>query len=192
MTADDHSLSEENLVRVDVKRVAGPIEGAGAAVFLGNETKTFVIFVGLFEASAIVKEMHSQKSARPLTHDLLGTVFLGFDIEVRRVVISEIIENTFCATLILEQKVSDENSEWVGKRNEVRLDARASDSIVIALKAQCPLHVTRQVFDQVEDLSAQLQPGGETGENLDIGELDLGDLDFDLSLGEESEDEDDD
>ncbi|MDP7032952.1 MAG: bifunctional nuclease family protein [Planctomycetota bacterium] len=181
----------DSLETVEVKRIAGPIDGTGAALFLGNETKTFVIFVGLFEASAIVKEMHEQKSARPMTHDLMGSVLLGFDIEVKRVIISDIIDNTFCATLILEQGVDGEDSEWIGKRNEVRIDSRASDSIIIALKSKCPIQVSQEVFDQVDDISTKIDI--ETGASPDQAhELDLGEVDFDLRLDEDETDEQDD
>jgi len=93
----------EDMEKCEVKKVAGPIEG-GAAIFLGNVKKTFIIFVGLFEASAIVKEIQNQQAIRPLTHDLLHNTLLGFDIEIKRVIISSIVDNTFCATLVLQQK----------------------------------------------------------------------------------------
>lgn len=145
-----------DMEKCEVKKVAGPIEG-GAAIFLGNAKKTFMIFVGLFEASAIVKEIQNQQAIRPLTHDLLYHMLLGFDIEVKRVIISSIVDNTFCATLVLEQKVKDQANNWTGKRNEVHIDARASDSIIIALKARKDIWVTRDVFDKVEDISDQLE-----------------------------------
>lgn len=141
---------------VKVKKVAGPIDG-GAAVFLGNDKKTFVIYVGLFEANAIIKEMQEQKNIRPLTHDLMHNLMVGFDIMVKQVMIADIIDNTFCATIVLDQKVTDGNAEWVGRRNEVRIDARASDSIVVALKAKRDILVSRRVFDQVEDVTKKFQ-----------------------------------
>ncbi|MBI4612694.1 MAG: bifunctional nuclease family protein [Planctomycetes bacterium] len=155
-------MSDLEIVRV--KKVAGPIDG-GAAIFLGNDKKTFVIFVGLFEANAIIKEIQAQKSIRPLTHDLMHNLMVGFGVQVKQVIISEIIDNTFCATLVLEQKVDGKNGEWVGRRNEVRVDARASDSIVVALKAKKDILVSRQVFDQVEDVSDKIQLTEETKED---------------------------
>lgn len=147
----------EDHERVEVRKIAGPIDG-GAAVYLGNKEKTFVIFVGIYEATAVVKEIHQQSSPRPLTHDLIHNIFLGFDIKVRRVVISSLLENTFCATLVLEQEVPDADGAWTGKRNEVRIDARASDSIVIALKEKVDIWVASQVFEAVDDVSNLLDP----------------------------------
>jgi hypothetical protein len=120
--------------KFEVKKVAGPIEG-GAAVFLANPSRAFVVFVGLFEATAIVKELQKQTTIRPLTHDLIHNILVGLDVEIQQVVISKIVDNTFCATLILEQKIMDENGSFSGRRNKVHVDARASDSFILALKA---------------------------------------------------------
>jgi bifunctional DNase/RNase len=127
----------------------------GAAVYLGNSKKTFQIFVGFNEAMAIHRELRREQSPRPLTHDLIGWILLGFDIKVRQVVISQLVENTFCATLILEQRTANVGEQALGQRREVRIDARASDSIVIALKAGVPILVAPQVFDTVEHITLQ-------------------------------------
>jgi len=164
----------EGFERVEVKKVAGPIEG-GAAVFLGNERKTFVIFVGIFEATAILKEIQNQRSPRPLTHDLIHNILLGFDVTVKQVRLSSLVENTFCATLILEQQLTGENGEFNGQRNEVRIDARASDSIVIALKEGTDIWVANDVLDAVEDVGHKFEQDyhpqhgwGEIGYGLDL------------------------
>ncbi len=172
----------EGFERVEVKKVAGPIEG-GAAVFLGNEKKTFVIFVGIFEATAILKEIQDQRSPRPLTHDLIQNIFLGFDVAVKQVRISSLVENTFCATLILEQQMVGEGGEFSGTRNEVRIDARASDSIVIALKEKADIWVASEVFESVEDVSQKFDqaPGHQAG---------WGEIDYPLDLeADDPEDE---
>lgn len=147
-----------HLERVEVQRVAAALEGGGAAIFLGNEKKTFIIYVGIYEATAILKEIQGKESPRPLTHDLIHNIFVGFDLEVRRVVISSLVDNTFCATLVLEQQLGGDDASWAGKRSEVRIDARASDSIVIALKEDAPIWVAAEVFEAVEDVSDKLKP----------------------------------
>ena len=140
------------LEKVKVKRIIGPTP-SGAAVLLGNDIKTFVVFVGFFEAAALIREVNREVPARPLTHELLQNVFLGFDVRVKKVIISTIIENTFCATLVLEQGVSEGDDDWTPKRNEVRIDARPSDCFVLALKNKVDLYVTREVLDQVQDVT---------------------------------------
>ncbi len=142
----------EDLVRVDIQKVIGP-SPAGAAVLLGNDEKSFVVFIGMNEALALRRELKNEQSQRPLTHDLLQSVLLGFDLGIRQIVITRIIENAFCATLILEQKVAEKNGDWAGRRNEVRIDARPSDCLILALKNRSEIQVTREVFDQVQDVS---------------------------------------
>ena len=160
--------------KVKIRRIIGP-RPSGAAVLLGNETKTFVVFVGSYEAAALIREINGESSARPLTYELLQNVFLGFDVEVKSVIISSIIDNTFCATLVLQQRVENGADECTGKRNEVRIDARPSDCLVLALKNNVDIFVTEEVFDQVQDVSKM------THEMEASGEISLGDLEFELN-----------
>ncbi|MEM7235744.1 MAG: bifunctional nuclease domain-containing protein, partial [Planctomycetota bacterium] len=97
-STEPQSQERVELVKVEIKKVIGPTP-SGAAVLLGNDVKTFVVFVGFFEAAALIREMNQETPARPLTHELLQNVFCGFDVEVKQIVISSIIESTFCATL---------------------------------------------------------------------------------------------
>ena len=160
------------LEKVKIRLVIGPTP-SGAAVLLGNDTKTFVVFVGFYEAAALIREINDETPARPLTYELIQSVFLGFDVEVKQVIISSIIDNTFCATLILQQKLVDGDGEWNDKRNEVRIDARPSDCLVLALKNKVDIYVTREVFDQVQDVSnmdtGDLEGGSFTLDSLEIG-----------------------
>ena len=143
----------EDLIPVEIQKVIGPAS-AGSAVLLGNDEKSFVVFIGLHEAMAIRREIKGEPAERPLTHDLLQSVLLGFDIVVRQVVVTSILDNAFCATLILEQTVSEKGGQWVGRRNEVRIDARPSDCLVLALKNRAEIQVTREVFQEVQDVSS--------------------------------------
>ena len=163
-----------NLEKVTIRRIIGPTP-SGAAILLGNDKKTFVVFVGFYEAAALIREINHESPARPLTHELIQSVFLGFDVEVKKVIVSSIIENTFCATLVLQQKVREGSEEWSGKRNEVRIDARPSDCLVLALKNKVDIFVTSEVFDQVQDVSKMT---GELEGNL--AGMNLGDLEAEL------------
>ena len=87
------------------------------------------------EAQAIARELTGQRFPRPLTHDLLATIVEGLHAKVTRVVISDLKENTFFASLILE------------KDGEViSIDARPSDSIAVALRCQAPLFVADKLL----------------------------------------------
>lgn len=149
----------EVLHKIKIKKVLGPTN-TGTAVLLGNDQKTFVMFIGIYEGAAIIRELNNETPARPLTHELLSYVLTGFSIEVKNIIISDIVNNTFCATLVLEQKCVNGNGEWNGKRNEVRIDARPSDCLVIALKEKKDIFATQSVLDKVRDISEEIGAAG--------------------------------
>ncbi len=142
----------EELEEIHIKKVLGPTH-SGTAVLLGNDEKTFVMFIGPHEGAALLRELNDQRPERPLTHELIAYILDGFDIEIRKVVITDLRDGTFYATLVLEQRVTDKNGEWVGKRNEVRIDARPSDCLILAFKEKRPIYCTRAVLDKVRDVS---------------------------------------
>lgn len=153
-----------SLHKVEIKKIIGPTP-SGAAILLGNEEKTFVIFIGFYEAAALIREMNNEKTARPLTHELIQNIYIGFEITVKNVVISSIIENTFCATLVLQQDFDQDNDgeESSPGRNEVRIDARPSDCLVLALKSEVDILVSDEVFSRVQDVT---QMAKEVEDNL--------------------------
>ncbi len=156
----------------------------GCAVFVGNSDKTFTIYVEPTVGQAIAMFMQGTPKERPLTHDLIGHVFQGLGVSVERVIINDLKNGTYFARLILKQ----ENE--LGKKI-IEVDARPSDSIALAIQAKATIYVTREVFDQVEDMSEVLKKlnemqseGGAEGEgeepespssNLDVDEPDPGD-----------------
>lgn len=164
----------ETLHKIRIKKVLGPIN-AGTAVLLGNEDKTFVMFIGTYEGAAILRELNEEPPPRPMTHDLLANVLMGFDITIKKIIISSIVDNTFCAMLVLEQKCGEEGSEWSGKRNEVHIDARPSDCLVLALKSSVEIFATQSVLDKVHDISEGIQrPSPKSGSApFGLKELDL-------------------
>ncbi|MBI2516433.1 MAG: bifunctional nuclease family protein [Opitutae bacterium] len=122
----------------------------GCAVFLGNDEKTFVIYVDPSVGSAISMTLNGVKKERPLTHDLIGHVFLGFGISLERIIINDVNEGTYFARVILHMQ------NELG-RKILELDARPSDSIVLALQQKRPIFVARRVFDVVEDMTEILE-----------------------------------
>ncbi len=131
------------LVEVELKKVIPtPLE---FAVFLGNDEKTFVIAVGPDVGTAILMFMEGTKKPRPLTHDLIGSIFMGLGARAERVVITELKDNTFYARLFLKE----ENE--LG-RKVIEIDARPSDCIAIAKQQGARIYVTRNVFDMVENV----------------------------------------
>lgn len=135
--------------------VAATIKGVmptanGCAVFLGDAAKTFVIYVDHSVGNAIQMTLNGVKKDRPLTHDLIGSVLLGLGASLEHIVINDAREGTFFARILLKM----ENE--LGKKI-IELDARPSDSIVLALQQKRPIYVARAVFDSVEDMTEILE-----------------------------------
>jgi len=119
---------------------------SGCAVFLGNDIKTFVIYVDPAIGEAIQRAVDDEQAERPLTHDLMLTMLDGLGAEIERVVINHVDQGTFFARLIL----SMENE--LGHKI-IELDARPSDSMVMALTSGKPIYVAQAVMDAVDDMT---------------------------------------
>jgi uncharacterized protein len=116
------------------------------AVFLGNEEKTFVIYVDHAVGNAIQMALDGVKKERPLTHDLIGSILLGLGTRLDRIVINDARDKTFFARILLTM----ENE--LGTKI-VEIDARPSDSIVLSIQQNRPIYVARTVFESVEDVT---------------------------------------
>ena len=122
---------------------------SGAAIFLGNEEKVFIIQVEAAMAQVIGNFLSDAPKERPLTHDLMSNVFQGFGIEVERVVVTELKNSTYFARMIL--KMENELGTKI-----VELDARPSDCLAIASAQKVPVYVSNTLFEEVEDMSDYL------------------------------------
>jgi uncharacterized protein len=142
---------------VDVQvRAVIPTSG-GCAVFLGNDEKVFVIYVDQSVGAAITMFMRGTHKERPLTHDLMAHVLRALGARVERVIINELKRGTYFARLIL----SAENE--LHDRKIVEIDARPSDCIAMATQQTSPIYVSREVWDEVEDMSEVLRKMEEEG-----------------------------
>ncbi len=118
----------------------------GCAVFLGNAEKTFVIYVDSGIGQAIQQAVNGVRLERPMTHNLVVSILDGFEAGVERIIVNDVEDGTFFARLIL----SMENE--LGKKI-IEIDARPSDSIVLALLTERPIFVARKVLDSVDDMT---------------------------------------
>ncbi len=139
---------QKDVVEVSIKGVMPTSNGC--AIFLGGDEKTFVIYVDQNIGNAISMTINDVKKERPLTHDLIGSIFHGLGVKVERVIINDVDDGTFYARLILSMQ-----NELGTKVLEV--DARPSDSIVLALQSKRPLYASRKVLDNVEDMTEILE-----------------------------------
>jgi hypothetical protein len=111
------------------------------------------IWVGFFEIKAISDEIEKIAAMRPTTHDLARNLIRDLNAELEKVVITELKNDTFLAVLWLRQ-----NGE------PLTIDARPSDAIALALRADCPIYVSEQVMQSAKLNSGP--PEGPTAEQL--------------------------
>jgi uncharacterized protein len=100
-----------------------------------NSETMLPIWVGAPEANAIALEIEKVSPQRPMTHDLLRNFIVGMGASVRRVVVTDLRDNTFYA--VIEMLSSD--------GRELSFDSRPSDAIALALRVDCPIFVSNEV-----------------------------------------------
>jgi uncharacterized protein len=93
------------------------------------------IWVGIYEANAIALEIEKVTTPRPMTHDLIKNVLTGLDAQVKKVVVTELRDDTFFAVIWLERE-----------GRIISVDSRPSDALAVALRLDCPIFVDDQVL----------------------------------------------
>jgi bifunctional DNase/RNase len=139
----------QNPVRVEIIALM-PTE-AGCAVFLGDGSKVILFYIDPAVGLSINMVMSEQKPPRPLTHDLYMLTLQAFGAQVSRVVINAVDGDVFFARLIL----TAENE--IMEKKIIELDARPSDCLAIAARAEAPIYVARDVWNALEDRSSFLE-----------------------------------
>jgi bifunctional DNase/RNase len=100
-----------------------------------NGNAILPIWVGIYEANAIALEIEKVTTPRPMTHDLIKILLLGMNTSMRKVVVSDLKDDTFYAVIWLEKE---------GKLMSV--DSRPSDALALALRLDCPIYVDESVL----------------------------------------------
>jgi len=98
----------------------------------------FPIVIGIFEAWAIKRIVEKEPFARPLTHDLLTNVIDAMGGRLTKIAVTALRNSTYHASLYIERD-----------GQEVEVDARPSDAIALAMKAEAPIFVSEQVFEEL-------------------------------------------
>lgn len=106
-----------------------------------EERRALPIWVGIFEANAIALELEKVSTPRPMTHDLIKHILEGVGITVQQVIVNDLVENTFYATIELNHN-----------GNVVTIDSRPSDAIALALRVNAPIFVTEKVVTQAKNI----------------------------------------
>jgi bifunctional DNase/RNase len=145
---------KNEVVPVDIRGILPA--NSGCAIFVGNDEKVFVIQVEHNMGAVIGMFLRDTPKERPLTHDLITSIFKGFNITVERAIITELKNSTYFARLILQQQ------NELG-RKLLEIDARPSDCLALVTAQKRPLFVATSLFNQVEDMSKWLEEINENG-----------------------------
>ncbi|MFN4233907.1 MAG: bifunctional nuclease domain-containing protein [Bacteroidia bacterium] len=126
------------------------------ALVLGemNGKRRLPIIIGGFEAQAIAIEIEKITPSRPLTHDLFKSLTQGFNIDIKEVLIYNLVEGVFYARIICS------NGE-----SELEIDARTSDAIALAVRFNCPVYTYEFILAQAGVI---LEEGAISKESQDI------------------------
>ena len=106
-------------------------------------TRNFPIVIGMQEAWTIDRAVKNIPTPRPLTHDLLSNMITSLDVGVERITINDLQNNTFYATIVLNQNGA-----------KYKIDARPSDAIVLATQMKAKIYVSKKVIDEVCKIDA--------------------------------------
>jgi bifunctional DNase/RNase len=109
-----------------------------------EEMNFLPIWIGIFEAAAIAMELQNVKPPRPMTHDLLKNFIADLGGSVQRIVINDIKEGTFYASIEVDKN-----------KKTLRVDARPSDAIALAVRCQVPIFVSEVVMMQAKLVNAE-------------------------------------
>jgi hypothetical protein len=101
------------------------------------------IWVGVYEANAIALEIEKVTTPRPMTHDLLKNVLTSLEAQVRKVVVSDLRDDTFFAVIWMERD-----------GGVISVDSRPSDALALALRVNCPIFVEDEVLKSSKLASA--------------------------------------
>lgn len=110
-------------------------------IILGSNEKRFAIYTEPTVGQNIQMFLTEVQKIRPQTHDLIDLIFEGLDVRVKQVVINDVQDTVYFARLFLEQDYGE-------LRHIIEIDARPSDSIILALMNNAPVYCTKEVLDK--------------------------------------------
>ncbi len=113
-----------------------------------RDHRNLAMAIGVAEATGIAAPLYGIRLPRPLTHDLFLTLFGQLKVTLTRVVITDLKDNTYYATIVL-----------VADGAEIVLDARPSDAIALAVRAKAPVFVEDRVFNRSSGPERLAPPG---------------------------------
>ena len=127
------------MVEMTIYGVSFDLVGKQPIVFLktADGNKFLPIWIGHPEAAAILMKLQGASTPRPMTHDLVTEMLSQLDAQVVRITVTELKENTFYASITVQQNGS-----------EIEIDSRPSDAIALAVRAEAPIFAADDVIEE--------------------------------------------
>ncbi len=143
MTKDDYIRMEISGLTVD------PLTNSPIVILKEIDgTKTLPIWIGLLEATAIASELEGIKFSRPMTHDLLNNLLMMMGVDVTKVEVCDLRDNTYYALIHFRK---DDKA--------MSIDARPSDALALSLRVNAPVYVAEEIIDRSKEIN--LKPEAE-------------------------------
>lgn len=130
------------LIKMQIKGLMiDPITNMPIVILKDTEAKAILpIWVGIFEANAIMLQIEKIETPRPMTHDLLKNILVEMKAKVDKIAVTDLKNNTYYALIYLDVD---------GKK--IQIDARPSDAIALALRTDSPIYVDESVIEQARN-----------------------------------------
>jgi len=109
--------------------------------------RTLPIWIGLLEATAIASELEGIQFSRPMTHDLLKSIMETINVQVSKIEVCDLRNNTYYALIHINHG---------GK--EISIDARPSDALALSLRVGAPIYVAEEVITKSAQIDVQSEP----------------------------------
>jgi bifunctional DNase/RNase len=155
----EFEFDDEDFLEAKIENVS--VSNLGFIVFLKvpGDVRVLPIFIGANEAQSIAIAYNNQTPPRPLTHDLMKNILGMLDVEVVKIQVTHLTDNTFFGRIHLRKEGIE----------EMDVDARPSDAIALALRYRVPIFVHKDVYEAAaivvkETGEAEGQAGSESGE----------------------------
>ena len=107
----------------------------------GKQDHILPVVIGTCEITALYDEINNKKSVRPLTYDLVTTIFKAVDVKIKKISITMLKDGVYYAVITMDSK---------GKTLDI--DSRPSDALNLALRAKAPIFLAKTVWNEAKEL----------------------------------------
>ncbi|MEO7423675.1 MAG: bifunctional nuclease family protein [Fibrobacteria bacterium] len=154
---EEFEAADDDFLEARIDNIS--VSNLGFIVFLKaiGDSRVLPIFIGANEAQSIAIAYNNQTPPRPLTHDLMKNVLGMLDVEVTKIQVTSLSENTFYGRIHFKKEGIE----------DLDIDARPSDALALALRYKAPIFVHKDVY---ESAAIMVKEGGESGEGEDLEE----------------------